>query len=144
MFEATSDRLVETITEVTYRRYRRRDLTVGFLERSDLRQFLTKAWVAERQQSDRLAFDLGRGMSDERVSQLILNLMTRLDKRGMVQNQTMEFPLRQHHIADATGLTPVHVCKLLTEFRQVGLIEISNRSLTILDLPALRRIAGVA
>jgi CRP/FNR family transcriptional regulator, anaerobic regulatory protein len=61
----------------------------------------------------------------------------------MVQSETMEmdFPLRQHHIADATGLTPVHVSKVLTEFRRSGLINISDRSLTVLDPVGFRRIA---
>jgi CRP-like cAMP-binding protein len=30
----------------------------------------------------------------------------------------LDFPLRQRHIADATGLTPVHVSKVLSEFRR--------------------------
>jgi CRP-like cAMP-binding protein len=55
----------------------------------------------------------------------------------------MEFPLRQHHVADATGLTPVHVSKLLTDLRRRGLIRINDRSLEILDDGALRRIAGI-
>jgi CRP-like cAMP-binding protein len=54
----------------------------------------------------------------------------------------MEFPLRLKHIADATGLTPVHVSKVQTEFQRNGLIEIKDRSLTILDRAELRHIAG--
>ena len=50
----------------------------------------------------------------------------------------MEFPLRQRHIADATGLTPVHVSKVLGEFQRARLIEISSRSLTILNEAELR------
>jgi hypothetical protein len=50
--------------------------------------------------------------------------------------------LRQRQIADATGLTPVHVCKVLGAFTDAGHIEISDRSLRILDFPALQRIAG--
>ena len=74
---------------------------------------------------------------------MILNLAERLSERGMVQSATMEidFPLRQHHIADATGLTPVHVSKVLTEFRRSGLINISDRALTIVDPVAFRRVA---
>jgi len=53
----------------------------------------------------------------------------------------MEFPLRQHHIADATGLTPVHVSKVLSEFRRNGLVKISDRSLAILDPTGFRRVA---
>ena len=44
----------------------------------------------------------------------LLNLAERLSQRGMTRTTEtsaieMEFPLRQHHVADATGLTPVHV-----------------------------------
>jgi CRP-like cAMP-binding protein len=53
----------------------------------------------------------------------------------------MEFPLRQHHVADATGLTPVHVSKVLSEFRRDGLIEIGERSLTILRVAEFQRLA---
>jgi CRP-like cAMP-binding protein len=68
--------------------------------------------------------------------------MERLARRGMVQNQTMEFPLRQHHIADATGLTPVHVSKVLSDFRRRGrVVEISDRALTVHDLAGLRGVA---
>ena len=54
-----------------------------------------------------------------------------------------EFPLRQHHIADATGLTPVHVSKVLSEFRRNGLINISERSITILDPIGFDRVANM-
>ena len=72
---------------------------------------------------------------------MILNLAERLAKRGMMDGQAMEFPLRQRHIADATGLTPVHVSKVLGEFQRAGLIDISSRSLTIIDVTELRRAA---
>ena len=61
----------------------------------------------------------------------------------MIQSQPLEmdFPLRQHHVADAVGLTPVHVSKVLSEFRRSGVLKISDRSLTILDPVGFRRIA---
>jgi CRP/FNR family transcriptional regulator len=70
-------------------------------------------------------------------------LIERLSQRGMLRGDAIEFdfPLRQHHIADATGLTPVHVSKVLTEFRRRGLISINERSMTVLDLAEFRRIA---
>ena len=45
-------------------------------------------------------------------------------------------------LADATGLTPVHVSKVLSEFRRNNLIRISERSLTILDPIGFRRVAN--
>ena len=89
-----------------------------------------------------MTIDLGRRTADERLARLILRLMKRLAKRGMVQGQTMEFPLRQHQIADATGLTPVHVSRVLGNFRRKGLIEINGRSLTILNATELNRVAN--
>jgi CRP/FNR family transcriptional regulator len=72
---------------------------------------------------------------------LILSLAERLAKRGMMNGHTMEFPLRQRHVADATGLTPVHVSKVLGEFQRAGLMEISSRSLTVINETELRRAA---
>ena len=60
----------------------------------------------------------------------------------MMPDKTMDFPLRQHHIADAVGLTVVHVGNVLAEFRRAGLLEINERSLTLADQPGLSRIAA--
>ena len=142
LFEPTSGRLVEAITEVTYRNYKRCDLKTVMFGYPNAFDTLTKGCLEEKRQADQLAVDLGRRTADERIARLVLNLMDRQAKRGMTQDQTMDFPLRQHHIADATGLTPVHVSKVLSGFRRNGLIEIRNRSLVVLDMASFQRIAG--
>ena len=142
VFEPMSGRLVEAVTEVTYRNYKRNELKAALFEHPDLLEMLAKSWIEEKRQADQLAVDLGRRTANERIARLILNLLDQLAKRGMAQDQTIEFPLRQHHVADATGLTPVHVSKVLSEFRRGGLIEISNRSLKILDVARFQRVAN--
>ena len=143
LFEARPSCMVEAITDVSYRAFDRRELKSLLYRESELIDRFSKAWVDEKARAEQLIVDLGRRTADERIARLILNLFERLEKRGMVQGDPFEFdfPLRQHHIADATGLTPVHVSKVLTEFRRNGLINISERSLTILDLPGFRRVA---
>jgi CRP-like cAMP-binding protein len=143
LFEPISGRLVEAVTEVTYRNYRRGDLKAILFEYPDAFDTFTKACLEEKRRADQLAVDLGRRTADERIARLILYLKERLARRGMAQDNTMEFPLRQHHIADATGLTPVHVSKVLSKFRRDGLIEISNRSLTILDPTEFGRVGNM-
>lgn len=86
--------------------------------------------------------DLGRRTADERIARLMLTLMARLDARGLVRDLSFSFPLRQRHIADATGLTPVHVSRVIGSFRNAGLIEITGRSLKILNLAELRRVSN--
>jgi CRP/FNR family transcriptional regulator len=64
-------------------------------------------------------------------------------RAGAATAMEIDFPLRQHHIADATGLTAVHVSKVLSKFRRGGLIRISDRALSIVDPAAFRRIAQI-
>jgi len=132
---------VEAITDVTYRNFKRDDFKSIILKYPDLFELFSKVWTEEKTQADQLALDLGRRTADERIARLILNLADRLAKRDMMQGRTMEFPLRQRHIADAMGLTPVHVSKVLGEFQRADLVEIKGRSLTIIDTAGLRRAA---
>jgi len=141
LLEPMSGRTVEAITDVSCRKFIRSDLKAFLFQRPHLLEKLSKTWIEERTQADQLALDLGRRTADERIARLILSLADRLAKRNMVSGQTMEFPLRQRHIADATGLTPVHVSKVLGEFQRAGLVEINRRSLTLINETELRRAA---
>ena len=141
LLEVTSGRTVEAITEVTYRNFKRSELKASLLTYPDLLGKLAKIWIEEKTQADQLALDLGRRTADERIARQLLSLADKLAKRGMTNGQTMEFPLRQRHIADATGLTPVHISKVLGEFQRAGLIEIGGRALTIANEKELLRVA---
>jgi len=144
LFESRPHCLVEAITEVRYSIFKRSELKDMIFRTPELVEKLARAWIEEKTRSDELIVDLGRRTADERIARLILSLVDRLIQRDMVRTDPLEvdFPLRQHHIADATGLTPVHVSKVLSEFRRNGLIRISERSLAILDPVGFRRIAN--
>jgi CRP/FNR family transcriptional regulator, anaerobic regulatory protein len=145
LFESRSNCVIEAITEVRVRTFKRSELKPALLKRADLFEKLGKAWIEEKAQAEQLIIDLGRRTADERIAHLIVNLANRLARRGMLTTigatMEMDFPLRQHHIADATGVTPVHVSKVLSEFRRSELIKVSDRTLTILDPLGLRRVA---
>jgi CRP/FNR family transcriptional regulator len=142
IFEPISQCSVEAITEVHYHTFKRAELKDTLLKHPDLSDKLFNIWIDEKARADQLAVDLGQRAADERVANLILNLFDRLTGRGMARDQTMDCPLRQHHIADATGLTAIHVNRVMSAFRRAGLLETNERSLTILDLTGLRRIAN--
>lgn len=143
IFEPVSQCSAEAITEVHYRTFKSIEIKAALLKHPALFDRLSRVCIDERARADQLAVDLGRRAADERISRLILNLLDRLAQRGLARDHVMDFPLRQHHIADATGLTVVHVSKVLSEFRRAGLVEINDRSLTISDLTGLRRIANM-
>jgi CRP/FNR family transcriptional regulator len=141
LFGPTTHCSVEAVTDVHYRCFNRDELKASFLSRPELIEKLSRIWHERQLRAVELAVDLGRRTADERIARLILALRERLLVRGMARGQTMDFPLRQHHVGDATGLTAVHVSKVLSEFRRRGLIEINDRSLTILNPSEFHRVA---
>jgi CRP/FNR family transcriptional regulator, anaerobic regulatory protein len=127
LFDAEAECRVEAITDVRYRAFARNDLKARLLADS-FAKFLN-ASVEEKGRADQLMADLGRRAAEERIARLIFSLKSRLRRRGMLQAGTleMEFPLRRHHIADATGLSPVHVSKVLSDLRHNGVVNIRER-----------------
>ncbi len=135
---------VEAITAVRYSYYGRADLGQRLAAQPAVVRALLSACLAEKEEIDRLATDLGRRRADERVARLFLNLRERLDVRGLVRDQSFAIPLRQQHIADATGLTPEYVNRVIGAFRHDGLIEIDRGTLKIVNLIQLQRVADAA
>ncbi len=101
---------------------------------------LLKYSASRQALSDERLSDLGRRTAKERIARLALVLHDRLAGRGMVNGGSFPFPLRQEHIADALGLTKVHVSRTLQGLRHEGLLEINRQTATILDLRGLREL----
>lgn len=53
--------------------------------------------------------------------------------------RTFNLPLTQDQLADALGLTPVHVSRTLKGLEEDGLISRHNRTISISDWEALTR-----
>ena len=81
--------------------------------------------------------NLGQRSAYERLAHLLLELYLRLEVVGRADEGCCDFPLTQTDLADATGLTAVHVNRTLQELRKDGLIELERRQLRILDLPRM-------
>jgi CRP-like cAMP-binding protein len=83
------------------------------------------------------AINLGRRDALERVAHIMCELFERLRVVGLVNRNSFAFPVTQTDMADATGLSTVHVNRTLQELRASGLITLKDRSLTIHDFQAL-------
>lgn len=86
---------------------------------------------------------LGRKTAIERVSELICGLFDRMAQAGLVYADQCAMPLTQIDLADITGLTPVHVNRVLQDLRSRGLLELQAKWLHLPDPDALRTIAGL-
>ena len=78
----------------------------------------------------------------ERVAHLLCELHARVEIVGLVDNDRLDMPLTQNELADATGLTPVHVNRTLQRLRGDDLIDLSRHVLTIKNIAELKRVAG--
>jgi CRP-like cAMP-binding protein len=71
-----------------------------------------------------------------------MELAERLSLIGQAMETEFECPLSQFVIADALGLTSIHVNRVLRELREKGLLSVRKKTVKILDLPGLRKLAG--
>lgn len=85
---------------------------------------------------------LGRMGAEERICYFISETYDRLRQRGMADDKRCPFPLRRIDIADAVGLSKIHVMRALRELRSQALFDIRGRNLTIPDVTRLATYAG--
>lgn len=111
----------------------------------DARPHLTRALLWHEMVSSGIQrewlLSIGQRSPVERLAHLFVELHQRLKAVGLAQGHSFEFPITQHHLAEANGLSPVHVNRTLQEMRRDGLIELADRKLKILDFDRLKQVA---
>lgn len=84
---------------------------------------------------------IGRRPAIARVAHLFCELHARLDVAQLVDRNSYAFPVVQADIADATGLTPIHVNRMLKKLRDDGVMTFRDGHVQIHDLHRLADIA---
>ncbi len=95
---------------------------------------------SEKARAFQRIIDLGRRNARERVAHFLLDIFNRLRARQAVRAQSCDFPITQSLVADALGLSTVHVNRVFRQLREAGVASIANHVLTIHDLEALEDI----
>jgi CRP-like cAMP-binding protein len=85
--------------------------------------------------------NVGRRDAFERVAHLLCEIVERLRAVELWDGHSCSLPVTQLDLADATGLSVVHVNRTLQELRSSGLIALRDRLLTVHDLEALQAAA---
>ena len=132
------DHSIATLTPVVYaeiKRARFESLTWG--DRSLAEAFWCETLVNSAIQRE-WAINLGRRAALERVAHLFCEIFERLRPVGMTDGNSCIMPITQVDMADATGLSVVHLNRTVQELRASGLIVLRDRTLTINDLDALQ------
>jgi CRP-like cAMP-binding protein len=82
--------------------------------------------------------NVGRREAYQRIAHLLCELYVRLKAIGLANGRTYALPITQAELADATGLSTVHVNRSLQKLRGDGLIRSAKRSVVIEDWDGLR------
>lgn len=138
---STIDHSITTATPVAYAEIKRarfeklmaseRTLAEAFMCETLLSKAILREWVV----------NLGRRSALEKVAHLLCEIYERLRPVGLVDGNSCSFPITQMDMADATGLSVVHLNRTIQELRGSGLIVLRERVLTICDLDALKSVA---
>jgi CRP/FNR family transcriptional regulator len=132
---------IEALTNVTLCYFEQDRLWELFADHPQLSYDMT--WLAAQQERsfEEHLLTLGQRTGFERVAYLLWHLFDRARAVGLASGNRIELPVRQQHLADTLGLSLVHTNKTLQKIRELGVIDIRERCLFILDEPQLRGLA---
>ncbi|WP_010219978.1 Crp/Fnr family transcriptional regulator [Sphingomonas sp. PAMC 26621] len=85
--------------------------------------------------------NVGRRGAKTRIAHMLCEFVTRSEAAGLGSPSEQVIPMTQEHIGDATGLTSVHVNRMLRTLREDGALQGSGRDLQVADWKRLKQIA---
>lgn len=106
-------------------------LTRAFWRETLIDAAISRQWIAR----------LGAQAALPKVAHLICELAARLALVGLVKNGRFQMPMTQRHVADACGLSIVHVNRTIQELRGRRLIAWEGSEIELLQLDELRALA---
>jgi CRP-like cAMP-binding protein len=100
-------------------------------------------WLVAHEESivDDTLLSVGRRTALESVAMLLLHLHKRATQLDLATDGCVAFPVTQTHIADALGLSLVHVNRTMRRLRQLGLYALDAEGLRLPNPRALARLA---
>ena len=138
---------IEAVTDVSLCVFAQKGLWNLYRHHPNLGYDIT--WLSSREEGfvDDNLLTTGRRNATERVAMLLMHLYRRLERLGLEQkgaegrSSSVVFPINQQHIADTLGLSLVHTNKTMRKLYLLGLHEIEDGQLRLLNTRALERIA---
>lgn len=85
--------------------------------------------------------NIGRRDAKSRLAHVLCELAVRLDAYGLADDMGYNLPMTQAELADALGLTPVHLNRVIRSLEADGMIKRSNRQISFPDWDGMRDVA---
>ena len=138
MFLDVADHSVQMLTGGTVADLRKPDLQHIVLGRPTVGAAIIQMALIEASILREWVVNVGRRDARERVAHLLCEFAVRLESRGIRGTNGFELPMTQEQLADTTGLTPVHVNRVLKSLESDGLISRKRRHIQFPDWRALQ------
>jgi len=137
-----SDSGVETITDATLAEFASAELMDVFRQSARLGAAL--CWIGGQDERflEQQIVRIGALHATDRIAHLLVELQLRLLRAGIPPADASAMPITQKLIADALGISHVHVNRCCRQLEKKGLIETLPGSLTLLDPGALKQLCG--
>jgi CRP-like cAMP-binding protein len=139
---AEMDHGIQAITPAKVARVTRGDMQSMMDEHPNIARAMYTAQLIDEGIMRAWIVSMGRRTSTERVAHLMCELYLRARSIGLADAEEFALPLSQLVLADALGMTSVHINRVLKVLRLTGAMALSRGSVTILDPAKLVNIAG--
>ena len=136
-----ADHSVQALTRADIACVPRRDFQQLMLDRRAVGRAATVAMLVEASIAREWVLNVGRRNSRTRMAHLLCEFALRLEAQGLAERYGYELPMTQEQLADALGLTPVHVNRTLKALELDGLITRKGRAVAFPDWRRLREAA---
>jgi CRP-like cAMP-binding protein len=138
LFLDASDHSIQMLTRAEVALVRISALQVLARERPSVAHAILVKILVEASIFREWVLNVSRRDAKMRVAHLLCELGVRLDVEGLAEDYGYELPMTQEQLADAVGLTPVHVNRTLKALEAEGLIIRSKRTISFPDWKRLR------
>jgi CRP-like cAMP-binding protein len=122
----TADHSVQMLTTGKIAVIPREEIERIALQRPAVRKAMSLDTLVDESISREWIANIGRRDARIRVAHLLCEFGLRLEHAGLAHDTTYTLPMTQEQLADATGLTPVHVNRTLKGLEAEGLISRSS------------------
>ena len=138
----TSDHSFEPVVTIEAAEVLKTDLLAAFSQTPRLAMAIL--WAVSRDEAmvvEHLV-GIGRRDADARMAHFLLELGSRLALVGIGSKEGYDCPLTQYHLADALGLSAIHVNRVLRQLREAGVVTFRDGHVTFHDHGALVDLAA--
>lgn len=139
LFLNVADHSIQALTDVELVEIDRDALQDIIVSRPMVAQALWIDVMVESSIHREWVLNVGRRDARARIAHMLCELAVRLRIAGVIEAARFQMPMTQDQLADATGLTSVHVNRTLKLLAASGLIEQGGRWVSILDWEGMRR-----